>query len=101
MSLHRNNENKARGLVLWAILPGLIALTGCRSPMSVLSSPNTQTDRLMEAYQDLQGGRFVVIADFEQKNHMELVGLSGDSGQNAAALDRRRLENAGRRRHPT
>lgn len=59
------------------ILGGILALTGCRTT----KRPNegTRIDRLMNAYPPMATGRFVVIADFEDPAHMELVSFTTSS----------------------
>ncbi|MCP4593434.1 MAG: hypothetical protein GY842_22075, partial [bacterium] len=41
----------------------------------------TQSDRLMAHYADLSGGRFAVIADFEQEQHLELFRSASPGGE--------------------
>jgi len=53
-----------------------------------LSGP-TRADTLMQVYPELQTGRFVVIADFEDPNHMDLVRLIGATDQAKCVLDRK------------
>jgi len=70
-------------LLLSGILPAVLA--GCRGVGIRQASPVTHSDRLMGSYADLQSGRFVVIADFEQTSHMELFRSVSSGG---AALHR-------------
>lgn len=46
-------------------------------------------DRLIQTYPPLQDGRFIVIADFEDPNHMELFQLTSTSGRASLRLDPR------------
>jgi len=59
----------------------LVAGVGCRiaSPQKALLP--TQSDRLIQAYPELAGGRFAVIADFEHPNHQELFQLAAASAE--------------------
>ena len=67
-----------------------VALPGaCRSAKSRPPSGPTRADTLMQVYPELQTGRFVVIADFEDPNHMDLVRLIGVSEQAKCVLDRK------------
>ena len=66
-----------------------ISVGGCQSAHQGHGRPATQTDRLMQAYDDLRGGRFVVIADFENPLHMELFQLVSVSEQARCVLDKR------------
>lgn len=74
-----------RGLWLVAIP---VWLSGCATVGTRTAA--TQTDRLMRFYDDLQSGRFVVIADFENEHHMELVELIANSHAARCTLDARR-----------
>jgi len=49
----------------------------------------TRADTLMQVYPELQTGRFVVIADFEDPSHMDLVRLIGATEQAKCGLDRK------------
>jgi len=71
------------GLVAFPLLVSACASTGTKTPA-------TQTDRLMQFYDDLQSGRFVVIADFENEHHMELIELIANSDSARCTLDTRR-----------
>lgn len=59
------------------ILGGMLTLTGCRTTKR--ATEGTRIDRLMNAYPPMATGRFVVIADFEDPAHMELVTFSTNS----------------------
>lgn len=67
----------------------LLAGGGCAIFQPRATNPTTQTDRLMKAYDDLAGGRFVVLADFEDPRHMELFQLISVSEQAKCVLDSR------------
>lgn len=59
----------------WAMCTAVALLTllgACRLP-GPSGSASTRTDRLMNAYSELHSGTFVVIADFEDAKHMELI----------------------------
>lgn len=56
----------------------LSALAGCRSSGPVPAAP-TQIDRLIAVHPELSGGRFSVIADFEDPRHAQLLSWSGVS----------------------
>lgn len=71
----------------------MILVTGCNPPGPQAVSISTHTDRLMQIYPELRGGRFAVIADFEALSHMELVQIFNVSGRGGGFLD----NNAGRR----
>jgi hypothetical protein len=77
-------------VVLFSIL-SLVPLCGCRSsqPTDPSQAP-TQADRLTAAYPDLAGGRFAVLADFEDPKQMELVQLVSVSHQASTAADAKR-----------
>src|SRR5512145_1614491 len=54
----------------------LPCLSGClNASRGARSGAPTQADRLMGAYDDLKGGRFALVADFEDAKQMELVQL--------------------------
>jgi len=65
----------------------LVLAGGCQ--VNDRKSPDlaTQSDRLMQAYPELQSGRFAVIADFEHAVHMELLQLIGVSEEARCVLD--------------
>ncbi len=67
----------------------IVGVGGCQSVHQGRGRPATQTDRLMQAYDDLRGGRFVVIADFENPLHMELFQLVSVSDKARCVLDKR------------
>ena len=55
------------------ILPALTGtLAGCQLPQATPGAAPTQADRLMQAYPELRGGRFAVIADFEDPRQLSL-----------------------------
>lgn len=63
---------------------------GCQAPSpgakSAVISP-TQIDRLSRHYRELQGGRFAVIADFEDPAQLEIFRVAGESGRSKWAID--------------
>ncbi len=61
----------------------------CGGAKNLPPSGPTRADTLMQVYPELQTGRFVVIADFEDPNHMDLVRLIGVSEQAKLVLDRK------------
>jgi hypothetical protein len=61
---------------------------GCATSGTGRNAAGTQIDRLMQAYDDLSGGRFVVIADFEKADHMELISLDNASTESGFRRDR-------------
>jgi hypothetical protein len=64
----------------FALLAGLYLVGGCNNALRTGSATPTQSDRLMAAYPNLAGGRFWVIADFEQSKHAELFHVASHSG---------------------
>jgi hypothetical protein len=74
---------------------GVVALTcvtwtgACRGPKDRALSGPTRADTLIQVYPELQAGRFVVIADFEDPKHMDLFRLIGVSEQAKCVLDRK------------
>lgn len=48
---------------------------GCRAPQPQPSSAPTHVDRLMQTYEELQSGRFAILADFEDPNHIQLANV--------------------------
>ena len=73
------------------------AIVGCEAPARTPAIGHTQIDRLMRSYPDLQSGRFVTIADFEDSRHMEIIQLKRASrgASYAADADRGRPETGG------
>lgn len=51
----------------------LTTVVGCQS--SGRATNATRLDRLMQAYPELNTGKFAIVADFEDESHMELVTL--------------------------
>ena len=51
----------------------LIGVTGCQTPGATGNVSLSASDRLMSAYPELAGGRFAIIADFEDPAHMQIV----------------------------
>ncbi len=74
---------------------GVVALScvtllgACGGAKYLPPSGPTRADTLMQVYPELQTGRFVVIADFEDPIHMDLVRLIGVSEQAKCVLDRK------------
>lgn len=64
-------------------------LGGCGGAKNHPPSGPTRADTLMQVYPELQTGRFVVITDFEDPNHMDLVRLISVSEQAKCVLDRK------------
>jgi len=64
-----------------------IGPTGCRT--TGRTAGGTRIDRLMNTYPALATGRFVVVADFEDPSHMELVTLNATSPSAKFAYDER------------
>lgn len=60
---------------------------GCQTPAGNLAGP-TQVDRLMAAYPELQRGRLLILADFEDPRHMDIIELMDLSGHAQCVLDR-------------
>ncbi len=85
----RFSFDRVRGILLLLTVVTASTAPGCQSSGSRQSTAPTQLDRLMQAYPDLQGGRFLVIADFEDPRHMELFKLIGVSGQGKCASGRK------------
>ncbi len=86
--MNRKLINKCVQLSLFASALIIMVLTGgCQ--VNGRKSPDfaTQSDRLMQAYPELQSGRFAVIADFEHQAHMELFQLIGVSEEARCVLD--------------
>ncbi len=54
------------------LLAALLMLGGCQTASPGRSAP-TQSDRLMNAYPELRGGRFALIADFEDAKQMQVI----------------------------
>ncbi len=46
---------------------------GCRAPQPQPTTAPTHVDRLMQTYEELQSGRFAILADFEDPNHIQLA----------------------------
>ncbi len=82
-------SNIGSRIAVFVLLLLLLPCAGCRHLGLKRPDPPTQTDRLMRAYPELRGGRrFVVIADFENPAHMELVQLISVSDRPRCVLDR-------------
>lgn len=65
----------------------LLVGTGCVAPPPSLAPGATQADRLMRVYPELRGGRFAVIADFEDAKQIDLFRLEEGSESGKLALD--------------
>jgi len=85
------NTPRCLGIVVLALAGAfpLLAL-GCRQLTLKRQAGPTRLDTLMAVYPDLRAGRFVVIADFEDPRHMEIVRLESSSLKAACTLDPRR-----------
>lgn len=57
-----------------------LLFVGCQNSSPRIST-GSNVDRLMEIYPELHQGRFVVIADFQNPNHMQLFQLISTSGR--------------------
>lgn len=68
----------------------MAASVGCEAPAPTTSIGHTQVDRLMRVYPDLQSGRFVTIADFENPRHVDIVQMKRASAGASYALDSNR-----------
>ncbi len=90
---HIKTSNRRRSQAILAIQMTLLGLIGCQTASPGRSAP-TQSDRLMNAYPELRGGRFALIADFEDQKQMQVVqvisvsddaycGLSSRGGRSA------------------
>ncbi|UCE59558.1 MAG: hypothetical protein JSU63_19210 [Phycisphaerales bacterium] len=77
-------------LHLLAVSGTVSVIAGCRTLVERRGSESVQFDRLMAAYPELQGGRFAVIADFEDPKHMEIFSLISVSGKAKCVLGGRR-----------
>jgi len=71
------------------LVPLLAHVVGCRNVSYPPEHEVTRSDRLSHAYADVQAQRFVVIADFENPDHMELVRFVESSEDASAVLDPR------------
>lgn len=89
MTHMRFSFDRVRGILLLLTVVTAVSAAGCQSSGSRQSTAPTQLDRLMQAYPELQGGRFLVIADFEDPRHMELFKLISASGEGKCALGRK------------
>lgn len=65
----------------------LVLIGACRSDGG--RAPATPVDRLVHTYDELRGGRFVIIADFEDPAQMELFDVVNASGKTAVSRDAR------------
>jgi hypothetical protein len=65
------------------------ALGGCATRSPHGPSAPTQVDRIIQAYKsaDIQRGRLLIIADFEDAKQMSLFSLAGVSAEGKIALD--------------
>lgn len=74
------------GIVVW--LCGAV-LVGCASRSPHGPSAPTQVDRIIQAYRsaDIQRGRLLIIADFEDARQMSLFSFAGVSAEGKIALD--------------
>ena len=75
-------------LVTLAALAGTLA--GCQLPQATPGAGPTQADRLMQAYPELRGGRFAVIADFEDPRQLSLFRCFAPNVGAQYTLDRQR-----------
>ncbi len=69
---------------------------GCKGLSTARPAAPTRSDRLMQAFPELQSGRFLVIADFEDPAHLEIFRLIGISPEAQCVLnDKRGREDTG------
>ncbi len=71
------------------ILAFVAALGGCAAAGRQHSGGPTQADRLIPIYPELKSGRFLVLADFEQPEHMDLFRIISVSDAAKCVLDPR------------
>ncbi len=76
-----------RGVQLLIICGVLVAVLGACRGAGRGRAPATQVDRLMQVYPELQSGRFLVIADFEDAAQMDLFQLVSVSDSASCVLD--------------
>lgn len=76
-----------QGALLWFAPLAIWATPSCRSPRQGTPSPLSHVDRLVKSYADLEGGRFAVIADFEDLRHRELFRLAAASDEARIVFD--------------
>lgn len=79
-------------LVALSVLTG--TLGGCQLPQATPEAAPTQADRLMQAYPELRGGRFAVIADFEDPRQLSLFRCFAPNVAAQYTLDRQRGRHA-------
>jgi len=65
----------------------VVALSGCAAPGAREATGPTQTDRFVRTYPELRGGRFVVLADFEDARQMGMFRCAAASAEAACTLD--------------
>lgn len=91
MTIHvpTRSDNSRRLISVLGVSLLVAHLAGCQAVSPQPDREITRTERLSHAYADVQAQRFVVIADFENQAHMELVRLVQASGDGGAVLDAR------------
>lgn len=79
MSVPRTRSS-ASALVYTILLAWFTALlAGCPPKQQSSGAPATQMDRLQEVYEPLKGGRFIVLADFEDSAQADLFSTDDES----------------------
>ena len=87
--LDRKRNNFPPHTLTWI---GLIAVStvpnsGCQTSEARRWQGMTRTDRLVQAYPELESGRFLILADFEDPQQRELFRLIGTSDQARRSFD--------------
>ena len=88
MSTLHHAEYTIRPLAAVLLVFTTVGIDGCRNGPRKRPGP-TQSDRLMQAYPELHGGRFAVVADFEDPSHMELIQFISTSPEAECELSRK------------
>lgn len=61
---------------------------GCATTTAPFDPGASQTDRFARVYPELRGGRFLIVADFEDEKHLDLFRMEGASEEAGCTLDR-------------
>ncbi len=70
------------------ILPFL--MTACASTSPHVPAAPTQADRILQAYKEIERGRLLILADFEDPAQLALFSLSATSQDSEFVLDRKK-----------
>lgn len=73
----------------WALGVSGVWLSGCATTSALTDPGALSTDRFVRVYPELRGGRFLIIADFEDEKHLDLFRMEGATEGAICTQDRK------------